>query len=293
MLAIGTPRRQNWFYDWFERGQSDTHPDVASWQAPTKQNPHVPDSEVEDAREDMPDLEYRREYLAEFVDESGGVFTDIEARVLEDYDPERIDPNGERFTTGVDLARSSDYTVIVTLDEDARLVHFDRVRGAGWPEIQRRIEAAADQYPGTVRVDATRDNKIVSDLRDEGVAVEPVRFTAAKKQTLVQNLITAVEAGELTLPDMDPLVHELEVFEAETTQSGTVRYSAPTGFKDDCVDALALAWDGYDNGGGVATARAQFGENSSGGAGDSDERTWGDVLPSPGSGSGFPRGGRR
>jgi len=244
LLAIGTPRYRNWFSAWFDRGQSDEHPDVASWQAPTKQNPHVPDEEVESAREDMPEREYRREYEAEFVDETGGVFTDLEARTLADYDPERVE--GEPpYATGVDFARSDDYTVILTLDATGRLVHFDRLRGAGWPEIQRRVERAAEEYDGPVFLDATRDNKIVADLEDAGVSVTPVSFGGGTKQDLIQNLITTVEQGELTLPDVDPLVHELQVFEHETTDTGATRYGAPDGFKDDCVDALALAVKGY------------------------------------------------
>lgn len=105
-------------------------------------------------------------------------------------------------------------------------------------------------------VDATRDNKIVSDLEDTGLDVHAVNF-GSEKTTLVQNLITAVEAGELTLPNIDPLVHELEVYEAATTASGNTRYAAPDGFKDDCVDALALAWKGSD-GDGISTARVRL-----------------------------------
>jgi hypothetical protein len=252
MLAIGTPKRRNWFYDWFQRGQSGEHPDVASWQAPTKQNPHVPDDEVDSAKIDMPDREFRREYRAEFLDETGGVFTDLDRRVLEDYDPEHVDGE-EPYATGVDFARSDDYTVIITLDTNGRLVHFDRVRRAGWPEIQRRIESVTQRYEGSAFLDATRDNKIVADLEDAGVRVHPVTFTASSKRDLIENLITAVEAEELTLPDMDPLVHELEVFEYETTESGNIRYSAPSGFKDDCVDALALALKGKRSAGGGIT----------------------------------------
>lgn len=243
MLAIGTPKRRNWFYRWFQRGQDAEYADTVSFQAPTKQNPYVPDEEVESAKTDMPERQFRREYMAEFIQETGGVFTDLQARVLEDYDPDRVDGESP-YSTGVDFARSDDYTVIITLDGEGRLVHFDRVRGTGWPEIQRRVESTYQRYSGVVYLDATRDNKIVSDLEDEGVSVRPVKFTASTKRTLIEDLITAVEAGELILPDMDPLVHELEVFEYETTETGNVRYGAPSGFHDDCVDALALAVKG-------------------------------------------------
>jgi len=85
-----------------------------------------------------------------------------------------------------------------------------------------------------VYIDATRDNRIVSDTEDAGLDVEPVGFTARRKRTLIKNLITGVEAGESILPDTEPLVHELGVFEAETTASGNTRYGAPSGFEDDC-----------------------------------------------------------
>ena len=133
-------------------------------------------------------------------------------------------------------------------------------------------------------IDATRDNKIVSDIEDAGLDVETVGFTAGRKRTLIKNLITGVEAGESILPDMDPLAHELEVFEAETTASGNTRYGAPSGFKNDCVDALALAYEGYESD-GVPTARARLGVAGDVtdlmGGGGSDGRTWGDVLPDP------------
>lgn len=36
------------------------------------------------------------------------------------------------------------------------------------------------------------------------------------------------------------LVNELAVYEYDITDAGRIRYSASSGFHDDCVDALAL-----------------------------------------------------
>ena len=240
-LMVGTPRGRNWFYRWFQRGQNPDHGDTASWRAPTYQNPHVPDSEIDDAREDMPERKFEQEYLAEFVDDTGGVFEDVRQNV-EGYELPVAPSDTEDYAIGVDLARLDDYTVIVTLDSGGRLVAFDRIRGVSWSRIQQRIEDAAERYhPGVVAVDATRDNKIVQDLDRGGVNIEPVNFSS-KKETLIENLAVALEKNELTLSsDAVTLVNELEVFEFDVTAGGTVRYSAPSGFKDDAVDALALA----------------------------------------------------
>ncbi|AGN01159.1 hypothetical protein L593_06050 [Salinarchaeum sp. Harcht-Bsk1] len=242
-VFVGTPKGRNWFHQWFQRGQSADHPEVASWQAPTIQNPHVPDEEVEAAREDMPERVFEQEYRAQFVDDTGGVFRNVREQV-EDYDLPVAPADCEApFAIGVDLARLQNWTVAVVLDDRGTVVAFERLQQTTWSRIQQTIEQLAGRYdPATVALDASRDNKIVQDLADAGLATEPVRFTPAKKRTLVENLATALEIDELTLSsDATPLVNELEVYEYEATESGQIRYTAPSGFHDDCVDALALA----------------------------------------------------
>lgn len=244
MVAIGTPKGRNWFWRWFQRGQSVDHDDVRSFQAPTKQNPHVPDSEVDSARVDVPDRVFEQEYNATFVDDSGGVFTDIRQRNVRDYalpvSPERSD---EPYSIGVDFARMSDWTVATVLDSTGRLVACERLQQTTWTRIQSIVERLADAYtPSRVALDATRDNKIVSDLRDAGVSTKPVQFTSKSKRMIIENLITELEMEEIVISaDANQLINELEVFEYDTTPSGNVRYNAPSGFHDDCVDSLALA----------------------------------------------------
>ena len=120
----------------------------------------------------------------------------------------------------------------------------------------RSIERLADEYdPVHLAVDATRDNKIVQDLEATGLSVNAVNF-ASKKQVLVDNLTTRLEAGDLTLSTDAPiLINELEVYEYDVTDTGRIRYSAPSGFHDDCVDALALAVHALDTGGSTLVRR--------------------------------------
>jgi hypothetical protein len=240
MLAISTPRTRNWFHDYFQRGQSPDHPDVESWQKSTYENPHVPDSEIDDAREELPEAVFEQEYMAIFRTDDGNVFKEVRERVVEDYDYEAFE--GEPpYTTGVDFGRQDAHTVIVTLDSEGSLVAFRRLQSPTWPEVQRAIETIDYQYPASVRVDATRDNKIVADLERGGVRVEPINFSGQRKRRLIENLIAFIEAGEIRLPEIPPLLSELEMFEQSVTRGGTPRYHAPQGFQDDGVDALSLA----------------------------------------------------
>jgi len=211
--------------------------------------------------------------------DTGGVFDVEDASAA--YDPGSTDGTPP-YRIGVDLARSEDYLAIVVLDSDGRVPHLTRERDLSWPQIQRRVEQVADQFGGApVGIDATRDNKLVSDLETAGVDIRPVTFSAQRKQALVENLAGALEAGEVTVPEDTSLATELSVFEYETTRAGNIRYGAPDGHHDDTVDALAMAYD-LPAGGGIPTARASFGgDGRADASADSGGETIGDILPDP------------
>ncbi|QLG47856.2 hypothetical protein [Natrinema halophilum] len=152
------------------------------------------------------------------------------------------------YAIGVNFARVEDWTVIVVLDADGRIVAFKRLQQTTWTRIQQTVERFADTYtPSATVLDATRDNKIVHDLEDSGYFVDPVRFSPANKRTLIENLTTELEAGRITIPEsVKTLINELQVYESQTSERGRVRYTSPSGFHDDCVDALALAVSAED-----------------------------------------------
>jgi hypothetical protein len=276
MIAISTPKGRGWFFEFFHRGQSEDWPEYESFRGPTKDNPFINQSDVADAERELPERVFRQEYLAEFVDETGGVFQELDDTLFTatyELPQDGVDPQSEwvepPFATGVDFARHEDYRVILTLDSAGRVMHFDRNQGETWPQIQRVVEDVADRYQGVVGVDASRDNKIVADLEASGINIEPVQFSPKRKRELIENLIASVEAGELTSPVIDSLRTELEVFEYDVTRGGNIRYDAPEGFHDDTVDALAIANDVQRHAAKVnvgRTARAGGGEDY----GDSD-----------------------
>ncbi|AFH21535.1 terminase large subunit [environmental Halophage eHP-3] len=240
-MFISTPDGRDWFFDAYQRGQGDEYPEWASWRWATYANPHVDDSEIDSAKNQVPERIFRQEYLAEFVDESGGVFEQLDDRVFTagyDLPGDGVDPEADHatppFATGVDFARHHDYRVAITLDADGRVVQFDRAQGETWPEIQRVVERIYERYPGAVAVDGSRDNKIVADLEAAGVPVNPVQFSPTRKRELIENLITAVENKEVTSPEIPALRRELEIMEYDVTRGGNVRYDAPSGHHDDC-----------------------------------------------------------
>jgi phage terminase large subunit len=266
MLAISTPRPGGWFQEWWRRGDADDdHPAVESWRQTTYANPHVPDSEADAMREQLPERKYRQEVLAEFVGDESSVFGDVRARIVADYNW-RSAEGRPPYRIGVDFGRTENYSVVVALDSRGRLVGFARQRDVSWSQIQQRVEALAADHRGRVAVDATRDNKIVADLESAGVRVEPVRFSARKKTELIENLTTAIEQEEITVPSsLDTLIGELESYGYSTTKAGNVTYGPRGTGHDDCVDALALAYSGA--GTPRSTGRVPRGRKPRGGKG--------------------------
>ncbi|PHQ43933.1 hypothetical protein Z052_01985 [Halorubrum sp. C191] len=238
VLFISKPKSR-FFKKLYERGESPDFEEWASFHATSADNPFI-DENPEDKRGEVPDMVFRQEYLAEFVDDEGDVFGAIDDLLFTlDGPPDEPTPP---FVHGWDLARHDDYTVGVVLDADGRLVEFERMRDKSWPQIEDAIRTAARRRDGIVAMDATRDNKLVADIGADH-AVEPIKFTRQTKTDLVENLATRVENGELSAYDVPQLRHEMTVFTYEVTPSGNVHYAAPEGYKDDCVDALAMAAD--------------------------------------------------
>ena len=244
MLAIGTPKGKNWFYRLFQRGQDPQYPTYASWQASTYSNPHIHNDEIEEARLEMSDREYSQEILAQFIDDSGSVFSNVRECVADWTfdDPPKWEPP---FNIGVDLARVQNFSVVVVMDRLGRVCHFERLRGASWTPIMHAIVSAGVRFrPHKCFVDATRDNKLIQDLEQEGMFIERITFTGGPtgtKREMIENLAVRLEQQDIEYPDIPELINELEIYDYETLPSGNVRYGAPEGAHDDVVDAMALA----------------------------------------------------
>jgi hypothetical protein len=242
-LILGTPKgRRHGFVTLFNRGQQPDEPDWASFRASTLENPHIPPDEVEAARKELPPEVFQQEFEGIPTDDGANPFG-LDA-VRKAIGPLSIHPP---VVYGLDLARSSDYTVLVGMDAWRRTTSLERWQSP-WSVTKERVRDTVGMVP--VVADATGvGDAIVADLDQMGVAVTPHVFTQPSKLRLMQRLVTAFQGGELTIPD-GWLIAELEAFEFTYTSSGT-RYEAPKGLHDDGVMAIGLALHGWDRVQGV------------------------------------------
>lgn len=241
-LFISTPKGRNWFWENYQRGINGEE-GWQAWTFPTSSNPYIEPVEIEAAKRDLPELIFRQEYLADFVDDSGGVFRRVqEAAVL---DPQEPQP-GRQYVAGVDVASSVDFTVTTVLDVESReMVYQDRFNRVDYPVLIDRLESVYHRYKlNSMIVEANSIGRpVIDELVNRGLAIIPFTTTSATKQAIIQSLQAAFENANISILNDPVLVGELLSFESKRNASGSFSYSAPAGMHDDTVMALAFAWN--------------------------------------------------
>jgi hypothetical protein len=255
--CIGTPKSRNWF--WREHVRAADRADSRAWQVPTLgvrltaqglvraphplENPAIPFAEIQQMAATMPERTFRQEILAEFIEDTGGVFRRVTERATL---PGLLEPNPQRQTVmGVDWGKSQDFTVLVVVDvTTGHVVGFDRFNQIDWAVQRERLRALWGQWRcGVILAERNSiGDPNIEALQRDGLPVQGFTTTNSTKTQAIEALSLAIETGQTQYPPLPPLLDELHAYEMTRLPSGATRYSAPEGLHDDCVIAFALAW---------------------------------------------------
>ena len=83
-IFISTPRgKNNWFSEFFERGNSDQYPDWISLKADYTENTRMLESDIREARNTMSRSKFEQEYMANFNVYEGQIFEVDESHIVE------------------------------------------------------------------------------------------------------------------------------------------------------------------------------------------------------------------
>lgn len=238
-IFTGTPKGKNWYFQLWTRGQDKSQSDYESWAFSSYTNPYLDPKEIDEFKRDMPELAYRQEIMAEFLDDVGSVFRNITSCVKGDFEPPKYT---KRYVAGCDLAKHEDFTVLYILDQTGHLCYSDRFSQLDWVFQSQRVSDACKRYNARLMIDSTGVGDPIFDfLKRLSIRVEGYKYTTASKADLIENLSQQIETQQVTYPKIPELINELGMFGYKRRASGTYEYSAPDGYHDDCVNALALA----------------------------------------------------
>jgi hypothetical protein len=226
--------KKNWFYRYAQQQKQEP---AGYYRLTSYDNPFISADEIDLARKNLPEKVFNELYLSEPSDDGSNPFgiSHINANI---YDLS----NGVPVCYGVDLAKSVDYTVIIGIDNEGMVCYFDRFQ-KDWKQTTEIIGNVIKHTPTAIDSTGVGD-PIVEDLQRNHYGVESFRFSSNSKQQIMEGLANAIQKNLIKYPKQ--VAEELECFEFQYTRTG-VRYSAPDGFHDDIVCALALAWYKYSN----------------------------------------------
>ena len=228
-IFLSTPKGRNFFYSLYLRSGEK------GWQSfkyTTYDNPHIDPDEIDSARAGLPNAVFEQEYMANPMENAANPFGSENIRAciapLSTLPPQYY---------GIDLAKSFDFTVIIGLDRNGQCSYYQRFQ-KDWKTTKEDILKIDKSKP--VLIDSTGvGDAIVEDLQKYFQRMTGFKYTAGTKQQLMEGLVAAMHKREVAYPD-GTIKDELELFEYRYTPTG-VKYTAPQGFHDDCVNALALA----------------------------------------------------
>jgi len=259
-VFISTPAGRNWFYDMFTRGV-ERQEGFRSFTFPSNVSPYFPAKEWEEARRTLPEDVFRQEYMAEFLEDSAGVFRGVDGCLVAAGDESLTETQRRTVIVGCDIAKHTDWTVCIAIDAKTGLcLEIERFNQLDWPVQRERIAAFVKRWQARLVMDATGvGDPVFDDLRRVLPHVEGFKITAQTKRELVQGLMVAVEQRRVMWPaatvvrsqetefrmgggtgDWAVLTAEMKRYEYDIGPTGQISYAAPSGYHDDCVMALAL-----------------------------------------------------
>lgn len=246
-LFISTPKGRNWFWRLWQLGQGGGD-EWHSWTFTSYTNPYIKDSEIDAAKALLPERVFRQEFMAEFIDDAGGVFRHVmDAATATEQQAAQA---GHEYVFGVDWGKHNDWTVITVLDiTDKALVYMDRFNQIDYVVQSNRLKALASRFqPVTIIAESnSMGDPLIEYLGRDGLPVTPFNTSNATKTAAIDGLALAFEQGAIRILSDPVLIGELQAYEMERLPSGQLRYNAPAGMHDDCVVSLAIGWTGVAN----------------------------------------------
>jgi len=247
ILVTSTPRgANNWFAQWFNKA-SDPKSKIQSFRYTSLDNPHSNKELIQLFKNSLSPAQYQQEMEARFIDGanpfdgSSGCFND---NILPLTGPQP----GRKYYAGVDVAMSSDFTVICIIDDQGQVCYIDRFNNIPAPAIRERLSKTMRLF--NVKTSIIESNNqgafLISEMKSQGIRnIQEFLTTNQSKSELIDGLISAFANKQISIPGCSTgnfriLRDELDAFSLSYTKTGKAKYEASYG-NDDVVMALNFA----------------------------------------------------
>jgi len=261
VLMVSTPKfKTGFFYRFFSAGLSGVKNILSYDWMKFDTSALLSDEQLEYYRQMLPKNQFLSEYMGEFLDTDGLVFTGFR-------DCMGAPEKGNKLYIGIDWGAGggNDYTVICAINEHGQqedLLYWNN------KSTQQQIDAVCDY----IDLNYNRIALIVPELNSIGtpytdlvmqryptLSFEGFHTLNNTKAELVTALQTAFEKHTIQILEDEGQAVELGAYSAEyNPKTHNTYYNAPQGLHDDKVMALCFAWYAYQNAGGSGKYNVSF-----------------------------------
>ena len=248
VCVFGTPditQAQSWFEGLWLRGQDILDTSYHSFSVASWETPWMKPETILDAKKTMPESEFLRLYGGKWTNDMGRLFPNPEIAVTT-YVPS-FDPT-KRYVASLDLAIYDDFSVLLIAEVSTKTVIFkDRWNQTDPSMSYDRVANTLDRFGNPLLyTDATSPAGMAMSvgLRDRGIRVRPVEFTAQNKLKMLHQLASDIQHRNIMYPDWEDLMLEFRAFVYGRTPSGKLTANAASGFHDDIIMSLVLLNEG-------------------------------------------------
>lgn len=241
VLFISTPKGKNWFYDLYQLGISPDYDNYKAYKGSSYDTPYIDPQELFDAKKTVPEKVFKQEYLAEFLDAGGEVFSNLTA--IEHHTWPQAQGN---VFCGIDLAKQEDYTVATFMDSTGKVLEIYRNNKSTWNVMVEEITALLKKYNASTLIEVNSIGDVIYEqIKQRHSNTHPFTTTSKSKNEIIEGLILDVNEQSISIPSKQlfpPLQHEMEIFTYDyNPKTRSVRYTHPNGMHDDTVISLALS----------------------------------------------------
>jgi hypothetical protein len=246
VVMISTPQFEDGeFYSKFMLGLSgDEFTRSYDW-AKYDTSALLPPEKLEYYRRTMSPMRFKTDYLSEFLTDKSFVFGDFTLCYGYSTKPPKV--CGIDWATGKN--EKDDYSCLVLMDEDKSVCDIKYFKVIDPMDLVDRIAQIINTTPSLSSV-IVEENSLGEVYRSAlkrkmnrpGI-LKSFLTTNDSKRRIIEQLIKAFSENDIKIPEDEKLKEQLQHYQIEETSGGRITYNSASGFNDDAVMALAIAYD--------------------------------------------------
>lgn len=234
VLILSTPKvAAGWYYSISKEAEDCDDGSMVLMRMTSEQGGVISREILDKIRKRVPESTYQMEYEGQFQQSGEGMFK---------FKPCIETVNSKLgIVAGLDLGSKEDYTVLTIQDNKGNVICIKRWRHQEWSAILDAVNKTLLEYGKPIVYVETNGigQAPFETLRKIYPRTKPWVTTSNSKNDIIQQLILDFNINNITVPNEEWLLSELDNFTA-TWKNGKVRYEGSNGFHDDCVMSLAI-----------------------------------------------------